>query len=114
MDIPLTATHYPTTPPAPGQAGTGPDARRARRPDAAPDEAARQARDAARQAEAARAPRAENLALEARIKFEYEQSHRVMRVHDSQGVLIYQVPPKGALQLILQEEDRPARVQDQA
>lgn len=38
------------------------------------------------------------------IRFEYEDNHRVMRVHNSKGVLIYQVPSKGQLALIAAED----------
>ncbi len=34
------------------------------------------------------------------IQFEFEDSTRIMKVLDSKDVLIYQVPPKGALTLI--------------
>jgi hypothetical protein len=38
------------------------------------------------------------------IRVEYQQNHPVLMLHDQRGVLIYQVPPKGALQLIRQAE----------
>ena len=61
-----------------------------------------------------RAAQAGGVGLETRIRFEYEQAHRVMKVHDSRGVLIYQVPPQGALQLILQAEARASRLRETA
>lgn len=36
--------------------------------------------------------------------FTYEEGQRVMKVFDSKAVLIYQVPPKGRLQLLLLEQ----------
>jgi hypothetical protein len=36
--------------------------------------------------------------------FEYEDSQRVMKVHNQKGALIYQVPSKGQLTLIQAEE----------
>lgn len=41
---------------------------------------------------------------------EYQGKHRVLKVNDSKGVLIYQVPSKGQLQLI-QAEDNKARME---
>ncbi len=68
-------------------------------------------RDTLREAREARASKA---AEQAHIKFEYEQTRPVMKLHDSKGVLIYQVPSRGALQLIDNEPPRPAQVEDQA
>lgn len=119
MDLSLTALNLPTSPLAQrtGQAAAAPDPRRSPQAEGTPGQVAGQAKAAKQDAEApdaARESRTDSLSLEARIKFAYEQSHRVMQVHDSKGVLIYQVPPKGALQLILQEEAKPAQLEDQA
>lgn len=38
------------------------------------------------------------------IKLDVEDGHRVLKVFDSKDVLIYQLPPKGALTLIKAEE----------
>jgi hypothetical protein len=38
------------------------------------------------------------------FKFEFKDNVRVMEVHDNKGVLIYQVPPKGQLQLLQAEK----------
>ncbi len=40
------------------------------------------------------------------FEVEFQGKHRVMKVNDSQGVLIYQVPSKGQLQLIQAEENK--------
>lgn len=47
-------------------------------------------------------------ALQAHYKFEYEGKTSVMKLQDSKGALIYQVPSKGRL-VILQEEQRTAQ-----
>lgn len=63
---------------------------------------AQQARDeAARRKE--RDPTAETAASPG-FRFEYQDNHRVMKVHNSKGYLIYQVPSKGQLALIQAEE----------
>lgn len=61
---------------------------------------AQQARD-----EAARRkdPGAE-VARNAGIRFEYQDNHQVMKVNNTKGYLIYQVPSKGQLALIQAEE----------
>jgi hypothetical protein len=38
------------------------------------------------------------------IRVEYQQDRPILMLHDRSGVLIYQIPPKGALQLIRQED----------
>lgn len=43
------------------------------------------------------------------VRFETDEGTRVMKVMDSKDVLIYQVPPKGALTLIQQAEADAAR-----
>lgn len=53
-------------------------------------------------------------AQNAGIQFEYKDGHRVMKVNDSRGVLIYQVPPKGELQLILEQENKTKQFQGTA
>lgn len=73
----------------------------------------RQAREGRDQVTQTREAKADQSIQQARIRFEYEQAHRVVKVHDSRGVLIYQIPPQGALQLIL-EEERSARLQETA
>lgn len=40
------------------------------------------------------------------IRVEYQQNRPILKLHDRSGVLVYQVPSKGALQLITQEEAR--------
>lgn len=40
------------------------------------------------------------------FEVEYEGKHRVLKVNDSKGVLIYQVPSKGQLHLIQAEENK--------
>lgn len=42
-----------------------------------------------------------------RIQFKDSEGTRVMEIYDSNDVLIYQVPPKGQLLLIQNEENRP-------
>ncbi len=37
------------------------------------------------------------------FSFTYQEGERIVKVFDRQSVLIYQVPPKGRLQLLLQE-----------
>ncbi len=39
------------------------------------------------------------------IKMDVEEGHRVLKVFDSKDVLIYQLPPKGALMLITAQEN---------
>lgn len=39
------------------------------------------------------------------FSFEYQDKHQVMKVHNSKGFLIYQVPSKGQLALIQAEEN---------
>jgi hypothetical protein len=48
------------------------------------------------------------------ILFEYRDGTRVMKVNDSKGVLIYQVPPKGELQLVLEQERQARMLETQA
>lgn len=48
------------------------------------------------------------------ILFEYKEGTRVMKVNDSKGVLIYQVPPKGELQLVLEQERQVRMLETQA
>lgn len=38
------------------------------------------------------------------IRVEYQQDRPILMLHDRRGVLIYQIPSKGALQLIRQED----------
>ncbi len=38
------------------------------------------------------------------IRVEYQQDRPILMLHDQRGVLIYQIPSKGALLLIRQEE----------
>ncbi len=51
-------------------------------------------------AESARRQEAPEQVRGAGIRFEYENSQQVMKVNNSKGVLIYQVPSKGQLALI--------------
>lgn len=44
----------------------------------------------------------------ASISFENEEGARVMKVHDQEGVLIYQYPPEGVLQLVQQQDSQSA------
>lgn len=46
-----------------------------------------------------------SLALNPHIKFKDSEGTRVMDVYDSKSVLIYQIPPKGALTLIHNREN---------
>jgi len=49
------------------------------------------------------------------VKLDVEDGHRVLKVFDSKDVLIYQLPPKGALMLIeSQESAQPPQVQTSA
>jgi hypothetical protein len=49
------------------------------------------------------------------IKLDVEDGNRVMKVFDSKDVLIYQLPPKGALMLIkTQEQEQRSQVQTSA
>jgi hypothetical protein len=49
------------------------------------------------------------------IKLDVEDGNRVMKVFDSKDVLIYQLPPKGALMLIkAQEQEQQSQVQTSA
>jgi len=49
------------------------------------------------------------------IKLDVEDGNRVLRVFDSKDVLIYQLPPKGALMLIkAQENEQQSQVQTSA
>ena len=51
---------------------------------------------------------------DAGIRFENLAGHRVMKVSDNKGVLIYQAPPKGELQLILEQEGKAYLLETQA
>lgn len=71
-----------------------------------------------REAEQARAPE-EKRRLEpppqvAHYVFEYEGKHTILRLQDSKGALIYQVPPQGRLTLLMEEEKSAARLRDTA
>ncbi len=44
------------------------------------------------------------------FRVEYEQDRVVLKLQDHRGVLIYQIPPAGALLLIQQEEKRTSRL----
>lgn len=48
------------------------------------------------------------------FRLEFEQDRPVLKLHDRHGLLIYQVPPAGALMLIRLEEERAARLHVQA
>lgn len=48
------------------------------------------------------------------ILFDYSDGQRVMKVNDSKGDLIYQVPPKGQLQLVREQENTAQLLQTQA
>lgn len=50
----------------------------------------------------------------AHYKFEYEGKRTILRLQDSKGALIYQVPPQGRLTLLLEEEKVAARLRDTA
>lgn len=50
----------------------------------------------------------------ASILFEYTDGQQVMKVNDNKGDLIYQVPPKGQLQLIREQENTAQLLQTQA
>ncbi|TCJ17094.1 hypothetical protein EZJ19_03865 [Parasulfuritortus cantonensis] len=63
--------------------------------------AARAANDTARTATETEVARSRG------YEFDYEESRRVVKVNDSKGVLIYQVPSKGRLALI-EAEDKAA------
>ncbi|OYY94058.1 MAG: hypothetical protein B7Y41_08990 [Hydrogenophilales bacterium 28-61-23] len=47
------------------------------------------------------------IAADGGIKLDVENGHRVLKVFDSKDVLIYQLPPKGVLQLIESQENSP-------
>lgn len=70
---------------------------------------------AAQAKEAQRARQEIPLEAGGRIKFDVEEGNRVLKVLDSKDVLIYQVPPKGALMLIeAQESNQQSQVQTSA
>ncbi len=72
-------------------------------------ESARNERENQQAAQASEARRAQQqeipVAAGGSIKFDVEDGNRVLKVFDSKDVLIYQLPPKGALMLIKAQEN---------
>lgn len=66
------------------------------------DEVERQRLAQAKEAEPAQKTQAANVG--GAVKLDVEEGHRVLKVFDSKDILIYQLPPKGALQLIKSQE----------
>jgi hypothetical protein len=62
----------------------------------------------------ARAGRANETSKTAGFEFEYKDSTQVMKVNDSKGVLIYQVPSKGQLALLEATDPSAAQVKTTA
>ncbi len=55
------------------------------------------------------------LATSGGVKMDVEDGHRVLKVFDSKDILIYQLPPKGALMLIsAQEQSQQSQVRTSA
>lgn len=74
----------------------------------------RSATSSADEAQASRQP-AEVMSSGGSIKMDVEDGNRVLQVYDSKDVLIYQLPPKGALMLIkAQEHAQQSQVQTSA
>ncbi len=93
----------------PAETGKSPDTQVAR--------AARSERESQEAVKAGEAQRAQEVAVAGAgsIKMDVEDGDRVLKVFDSKEVLIYQLPPKGALMLIkAQEHAQQSQVQTSA
>lgn len=70
--------------------------------------------EAAREAREARKAATTEPVRPSGFEFDYKDSTRIMKVNDSKGFLIYQVPSKGQLALLEASESAPSKVETTA
>lgn len=72
-----------------------------------------QAAESRRRARVEQAAQADST-FEPHYKFEYEGKHPILKLQDSKGDLIYQIPSKGRLEVLQDEERSATRLEDTA